>query len=114
MRVDQINNKSSTNGNEKLETVKDRSYSMQSGVEAVVLDATHYRNLGAFINHSATPNAQAECIFDKGAEQAVIIATVRVISSSSLFDSDHTQTNTHSLYPSVLMTILTLSLYTLC
>jgi SET domain-containing protein len=48
---------------------------MQSGVEGVVLDATHYRNLGAFINHSATPNAQAECIFDKGVEQAVIIAT---------------------------------------
>jgi len=57
-------------------TVKNRSYSMQSGVEGVVLDATHYRNLGAFINHSATPNAQAECIFDKGVEQAVIIATV--------------------------------------
>ncbi len=46
-----------------------------SGVEGVALDATLYRNLGAMVNHSVHPNAELQCFFDKGAEQAIITAT---------------------------------------
>jgi hypothetical protein len=55
--------------------VRDRSYAVMSGVEGVVLDATKYRNLGGMINHSSTaPNAELQCFFDDGAEQAIVTA----------------------------------------
>lgn len=59
---------------EKEESVTNRDYSMTSGVEGIILDATKYRNLGGFINHSDKPNAEATCIFDVGVEQTIIIA----------------------------------------
>ena len=39
------------------------------------LDASKNRNLGGMINHSTTPNCESQCIFDRGVEQAVIIAS---------------------------------------
>lgn len=61
----------------KLEgDVKNRAYAVVSGVEGIILDATSYRNLGGMINHSARhPNAELQCFFDHGAEQAIITAT---------------------------------------
>ncbi|ELR25275.1 SET domain containing protein [Acanthamoeba castellanii str. Neff] len=57
-------------------TIKNRAYAVVSGVEGMVLDGTHYRNLGGMINHSARyANAELQCFFDRGAEQAVITAT---------------------------------------
>eukprot|EP01126_Amoeba_proteus_P014426 TRINITY_DN1631_c0_g1_i3.p1 TRINITY_DN1631_c0_g1~~TRINITY_DN1631_c0_g1_i3.p1 ORF type:complete len:476 (-),score=100.50 TRINITY_DN1631_c0_g1_i3:154-1581(-) len=50
------------------------TYCMSSGVEGIVLSAANYRNLGGFINHSSTPNAEARCIFHKGVEQAVVVS----------------------------------------
>eukprot|EP01116_Phalansterium_solitarium_P024370 TRINITY_DN8916_c0_g1_i2.p1 TRINITY_DN8916_c0_g1~~TRINITY_DN8916_c0_g1_i2.p1 ORF type:complete len:519 (+),score=160.91 TRINITY_DN8916_c0_g1_i2:685-2241(+) len=55
--------------------LEDRSYTMASGVEGVGLDARKHRNLAGMINHSSTAfNAESQCVFDRGAEQAVIIA----------------------------------------
>jgi hypothetical protein len=51
---------------------------MASGVEGVGLDALQYRNLGGMINHSPNANAESQCIFDRGAEQAVIIAKTSI------------------------------------
>lgn len=57
-------------------TIKNRAYAVVSGVEGMVLDGTHYRNLGGMINHSARyANAELQCFFDRGAEQAIITAT---------------------------------------
>ena len=47
---------------------------MESGIEGVVLCGADYRNLGAMINHSEKPNAEARCIFEAGVEQSIIIA----------------------------------------
>jgi len=59
----------------KADKVSSRSYSMASGLENIILDSSKFRNLGGMINHSdLMPNVQAECIFDQGVEQAVIIA----------------------------------------
>jgi len=58
----------------KSEKIKDKSYNMASGVEGVGLNAKYFRNLGGMINHSSSPNCESQCIFDRGAEQAVIIA----------------------------------------
>eukprot|EP01119_Soliformovum_irregulare_P003876 TRINITY_DN14924_c0_g1_i1.p1 TRINITY_DN14924_c0_g1~~TRINITY_DN14924_c0_g1_i1.p1 ORF type:complete len:444 (+),score=108.04 TRINITY_DN14924_c0_g1_i1:44-1333(+) len=60
------------------ELVKGRSYCMQSGIEGVVLDAKRHRNLGGMINHSEHPNAEAQCIFDRGSEQAIITALTKI------------------------------------
>jgi len=54
--------------------VVSHAYSMASGVEGMILDATKYRNLGGFINHADKPNVEATCIFDFGVEQTIIIA----------------------------------------
>lgn len=54
---------------------KDRSYSMQSGLEGIILDSKYYRNLASFINHSENSNVESTCIFHKGIELAVILAT---------------------------------------
>ncbi len=59
----------------KTAKIQNRSYTVMSGVEGVALDATLYRNLGAMVNHSVYPNAELQCFFDKGAEQAIITAT---------------------------------------
>jgi SET domain/Ankyrin repeat len=67
--------------------IRDRAYCMSSGVDNVGCDATFDRNMGGMINHAPSPpssgvpsngayaNVQAESCFDRGCEQAVIIAT---------------------------------------
>eukprot|EP01130_Rhizamoeba_saxonica_P018863 TRINITY_DN9595_c0_g1_i1.p1 TRINITY_DN9595_c0_g1~~TRINITY_DN9595_c0_g1_i1.p1 ORF type:complete len:407 (-),score=95.36 TRINITY_DN9595_c0_g1_i1:21-1160(-) len=62
----------------KESAVKDRNYSMSSGVESIVLNSKTYRNLGGMINHSASPNSEAQCIFHQGCEQACITASTRI------------------------------------
>lgn len=57
-----------------LDHQSDRSYSMQCGIEGIILDSSKYRNLASFINHSTKPNVESTCIFHKGIELAVIIA----------------------------------------
>jgi hypothetical protein len=42
-------------------------------VEGIGLDAREHRNLAGMINHSSQPNAECQCVFDRGAEQALII-----------------------------------------
>jgi len=49
------------------------------------LNSKHYRNTGAFLNHSIRPNAQAECVFEKGIEQAVILALEDIPRGKQLF-----------------------------
>jgi len=88
-----------------LELVKDRSYSMQSGIEGVVLNSLKFRNLAAFINHSAkeyapqrfnnlvpcpypalaSPNVFATCIFHEGVELAVLVALQDIPKGKQLF-----------------------------
>ncbi len=62
----------------KANQVEDRSYAMSSGIEGFVLDATRYRNMGGFVNHSKNPNAEAQCIFDRGREFVVLMALKRI------------------------------------
>ncbi len=57
---------------------------MASGLEGIGLDASAYRNLGGMINHSSTPNCETQCIFDRGAEQAVIIAKTAIAKGQQL------------------------------
>jgi len=47
---------------------------MASVVEGMGLTALKKRNLGGMVNHSLTPNAESQCIFDCGAELVIIIA----------------------------------------
>lgn len=54
---------------------KFRDYSMACSVDAIVLDASYYRSMGSFINHSNQPNAEAQGVFDKGIDRIVILAT---------------------------------------
>jgi len=56
------------------EEIKDKSYTMTTGIETIGLDAFKYRNLAAMINHSSEPNAECQCVFDKGVEVAIIVA----------------------------------------
>ena len=51
----------------------------------MILNATKYRNLGAFINHSDTPNAEATCIFDLGVEQTIIVAISDIPKGHQIF-----------------------------
>lgn len=53
---------------------KDRSYSMASSIDGIILDASTHRNLAAYINHSATPNAEAQGVFHKGVDRIIISA----------------------------------------
>jgi hypothetical protein len=53
---------------------KFRDYAMACSLDAIVLDASHRRNLGAFINHSSQPNAEAQAVFDRGIDRIVITA----------------------------------------
>jgi len=62
----------------KSDKIKDKSYNMASGIDGVGLDARKFRNLGGMINHCPSPNCETQCIFDRGAEQAVIIATTSI------------------------------------
>jgi len=62
-----------------LAKLKDRSFTMASGLEGIGLDATHYRNLGGIINHSKAANAESQCIFERGAEQAIITAKTTIL-----------------------------------
>lgn len=48
------------------------------------LDASYYRNMGGMINHSATPNCESQCIFDRGAEQAIIVAKTPITKGTQL------------------------------
>lgn len=48
---------------------------MQCGIEGVILDSSQYRNLASFINHSTKNNVESTCVFHRGVELAVIIAT---------------------------------------
>lgn len=57
---------------------KARDYAMVCSLEQIVLDASKYRNLGAFINHSSKANAEAQGIFDRGIDRIVITATKKI------------------------------------
>ncbi|EGG23421.1 hypothetical protein DFA_05553 [Cavenderia fasciculata] len=51
-------------------------YNMMSSMDGFGLDAYRHRSMGGMINHSAKhKNAESECIFEYGAEQAIITAT---------------------------------------
>jgi len=69
----------------KEEKNTSRAYCMSSGLEGVILDASVYRNLGGVINHSQNPNAEARCIFEKGVEQAIIVATKEIPEGYQIF-----------------------------
>jgi len=56
------------------DNIKDKAYNMASGVEGIGLDGKKFRNLGGMINHCSNCNAESQCVFDKGAEQALITA----------------------------------------
>lgn len=47
---------------------------MESGIEGIGLDASKKRGYGAMLNHSNNPNAESQCIVDRGIEQAIIIS----------------------------------------
>ena len=51
----------------------------------MALDAKRYRNFGGMINHSATPNAELQCFFDRGAEQAIVTALHRIERGQQIF-----------------------------
>ncbi|KAL6063797.1 SET domain-containing protein [Balamuthia mandrillaris] len=65
--------------------IKDKAYTVVSGVEGVALDAKRYRNFGGMMNHSATPNAELQCFFDRGAEQAIVTALHRIERGQQIF-----------------------------
>eukprot|EP01127_Copromyxa_protea_P013049 TRINITY_DN3464_c0_g1_i2.p1 TRINITY_DN3464_c0_g1~~TRINITY_DN3464_c0_g1_i2.p1 ORF type:complete len:285 (+),score=77.95 TRINITY_DN3464_c0_g1_i2:473-1327(+) len=73
------------------EAEENRVYCMESGMEGIVLSALSYRNLGAMINHSSSPNAEARCVFDVGVEQAIIIST-RAIKKGEQILIDYSKT----------------------
>jgi SET domain-containing protein len=54
--------------------VKNRDYAMVSGLEGILLDAKEKRNLGGMINHSKSPNAECQCVVDRGVELAIVTA----------------------------------------
>jgi len=56
------------------DSIEDRDFVMDSGIEGIGLDAKKFRNLGGMINHSAHPNVESQCFFYGGAEQALITA----------------------------------------
>jgi len=60
------------------ESLKDKSYLMASGVEGMGLNAAKKRNLGGMINHSNNANAESQCVFDCGAELAIITAKTSI------------------------------------
>jgi hypothetical protein len=62
---------------QKEENVSSHAYCMTSGVEGVILNSEKMRNMGGMVNHvkGDAANAEAKCIFDKGVEQAIIVAT---------------------------------------
>ena len=55
-------------------TLEEQSYSMTTSLEGFYINAKEIRNLGGCVNHSKSPNAQAECVFFEGFEQCVIVA----------------------------------------
>ncbi|PRP89471.1 hypothetical protein PROFUN_01334 [Planoprotostelium fungivorum] len=69
------------NSTDKVQT---KSYLMASGLEGVGLDSFKYRNMGGMINHSTDANAESQCIFDRGAEQAVIIAKKNITKGTQI------------------------------
>jgi len=71
---------------DKEDNVPCRDYAVASGIETMILDATIYRNLGGFINHSDEfPNAEVTCIFDIGVEQTVVVATQDIPKGDQIF-----------------------------
>jgi hypothetical protein len=63
---------------------KIRSYSMASSVDGIILDASKHRNLGAYLNHSASPNAEAQGIFHMGCDRIVISATQEILAGTQI------------------------------
>jgi len=59
---------------EEEEKVESKSYNLMVSFEGYVLSALQHRNLGGMVNHSFFPNAETQCVFEKGAEQAILTA----------------------------------------
>ncbi|KAM9969687.1 hypothetical protein ACTFIR_001523 [Dictyostelium discoideum] len=69
--------------NEKMETT---NYNMMISNEDFGLDASKYRSMGGMINHSSKfKNAESECIFEYGCEQALITATKSIKKGEQIF-----------------------------
>jgi len=67
------------------DSIVDRDFVMDSGIEGIGLDAKKFRNLGGMINHSARPNVESQCFFYGGVEQALITATKDIKKGDQLF-----------------------------
>ncbi|GAM27356.1 hypothetical protein SAMD00019534_105310, partial [Acytostelium subglobosum LB1] len=69
--------------NEKMVTP---CYNMMTSMEDFGLDAYRYRSMGGMVNHSAKhANAESECIFEYGAEQALITAAKFIPKGTQVF-----------------------------
>ncbi|KAK5578800.1 hypothetical protein RB653_008473 [Dictyostelium firmibasis] len=69
--------------NDKMETT---NYNMMISNEDFGLDASKYRSMGGMINHSNKfKNAESECIFEYGCEQALITATKSIKKGEQIF-----------------------------
>ncbi|XP_049851952.1 uncharacterized protein LOC126328217 [Schistocerca gregaria] len=55
-------------------TQKNRRYCLSCSIDGSLLDASYYRNLSAFINHSPQPNAHIHTVFEVGIDRPIIIA----------------------------------------
>ncbi|KAF2078418.1 hypothetical protein CYY_000285 [Polysphondylium violaceum] len=94
-------------------------YNMMISNEDFGLDASKYRSLGGMINHSSkNKNAESECIFEYGCEQALITATkdipkgtqILIDYSKSYWQEDQVKSNTNEMadlggtkeYPSII------------
>eukprot|EP01132_Coremiostelium_polycephalum_P010391 gene10391-12762_t len=68
---------------EKMTTT---NYNMMISAEGFGLDASKYRCLGGMVNHSNKfSNAESECIFEYGCEQAIITATRFIPKGAQIF-----------------------------
>ncbi|EGC31931.1 hypothetical protein DICPUDRAFT_89443 [Dictyostelium purpureum] len=66
--------------------MKTTDYNMMISNEDFGLDASKYRSLGGMINHSSKfKNAESECIFEGGCEQALITAVRNIPKGTQIF-----------------------------
>ena len=65
--------------------IDNRDYTMASGIDGVAADASLHRSLAGFINHSAQPNVSVSCVFERGCEQAIVVAAQRIARGEQLF-----------------------------
>jgi hypothetical protein len=62
----------------------DRSYAVASSVDGCAIDASRCRSLGGFINHCDTPNVTFQCVFERGVEQVLVIASRNIARGDQL------------------------------